>query len=329
MKNKKTVIFLTILNIGAIFCLILAYGPWSGFRNWFITTSCDSWTHSYLARILYSEDRINGLLSSYETIINYEPVNTEMITFNNEDPLVYDSIYEEQILKRDEGNDLYKTFEVDLDTDKAYVLVIYDPSRISLVTAPTLKNGNGMELDDIVKYYDAIAGINASGFDRSSGAMKIVETYIIGGQIYKDLGGGIIGFNNDNVLILTNESASEAVAHGLRDGVSFGPFLIVNGVPSKFSNGGGYGLRARTAVGQRKDGTVIFVGVHGNTVGTSGADMEELTELFVRYGCYNAANLDGGGSSAMYVNGRFMFDSCGWGECYQDGRYLPNAWIIK
>ena len=61
--------------------------------------------------------------------------------------------------------------------------------------------------------------------------------------------------------------------------------------------------------------------------------MAELTELFVRYKAYNAANLDGGGSSALWArknptdsNGSLINKPVGYG--YSGERYLPNAWMV-
>ena len=54
--------------------------------------------------------------------------------------------------------------------------------------------------------------------------------------------------------------------------------------------------------------------------------MEDLTDIFIRYGAYNAANLDGGGSSAMYVDGKIISHPAGFG--YTGERYLINAFIL-
>ena len=37
-----------------------------------------------------------------------------------------------------------------------------------------------------------------------------------------------------------------------------------------------------------------------------GVDMLELTNIMLKYGAYNASNLDGGGSSTMYFNGKVL-----------------------
>ena len=140
--------------------------------------------------------------------------------------------------------------------------------------------------------------------------------------------GGIIGFTNDNVLVLAKVTGKEALEMGIRDAMSFGPFLIVNGEPAKFKGNGGYGIAPRTAIGQRKDGTVLLLVIDGRRPGHSlGVDMVELTNILLKYGAYNAANLDGGGSSSMVVDGEVISVAGGMG--YSGERYLPNGWIVK
>ena len=108
--------------------------------------------------------------------------------------------------------------------------------------------------------------------------------------------------NEDNVLmLLKNTTAEEALAMGVRDAVSWGPFLIVNGESSTVSGNGGWGGGARSAIGQRKDGTVLFLVVDSNASRTTGAGMEDLVRIMENYGAYNAANLDGGTSSVMVL----------------------------
>lgn len=326
MKKTFVVIF-AILDVLAAFCILLAYGPFDFFRDWLITTGMGSWNHQYFAQTIYSNHQISEVLNSMQTIVSGEETDSKEITFDNKDPQVYTSIYEEQVLKRAEDT-VYKIIDIEGSTYKGYVLVVYDASRISLEMSPRMKYG-GQKITDFAKSFDALAAVNASGFIRNdqTKALSPDGTFIIDGKLYKDAGGGLIGFNNDNVLVLTNETPTKAIENGMRDAISFGPFLIVNGQATVFTKGGGYGLRPRTAVGQRKDGIVLFVVIDGNSYGTGGVDMEELTNIFVRYGAYNAANLDGGGSSSLYADGKLVNHPAGWG--YEGERWIPNAFIIK
>lgn len=52
-----------------------------------------------------------------------------------------------------------------------------------------------------------------------------------------------------------------------------------------------------------------------------------MITLFERYGAYNAANLDGGGSSSLVINNKLINNPRGFG--YTGARYLPNAWILE
>lgn len=58
----------------------------------------------------------------------------------------------------------------------------------------------------------------------------------------------------------------------------------------------------RTLLGQKKDGTFILAVVQGRTTNSIGVNAKESAEIMFKLGCYNAVNLDGGGSSEMIVN---------------------------
>lgn len=92
----------------------------------------------------------------------------------------------------------------------------------------------------------------------------------------------------------------------LTDAVSGRPVLVVDGAPdlllSTFPDAR---LRApRTAVGLARRGRqVILVVVDGRQRDSRGLSLPELADLFVELGAERALNLDGGGSSEMYVRG--------------------------
>ncbi len=60
----------------------------------------------------------------------------------------------------------------------------------------------------------------------------------------------------------------------------------------------------RTAVGIRPDGTVLWVTVDGRATEAEGMSMGELQNTLRWLGCTDALNLDGGGSTTMYVKGQ-------------------------
>lgn len=336
MKKKKITkmnIVFVILDFLALACIFLAYGPISYFRNMLVTTAMSTMTHHYLAKTIYSEKMIADVLSKNYIAESGSSTNVGDITFNNEDNGNYESIYEEQILKRDPDNDLYKVIPIDENGYKGYMVVIYDPSRVSLGISSKLANG-GQMLPNMAIDHGAIVAINASGQYNTGGySIKATGTTIKDGQIYSvggdtGWGGGLIGFTYDNVLVLTKEDAMTAIENGMRDAVEFGPFLIVNGEASTIVGNGGYGIANRTAIAQRKDGIVLFLVIDGRIPGYSiGIDMAGMIDIFKRYKAHNAANLDGGGSSTLVINGELINNPQGYG--YEGGRYLPNGWMLK
>ena len=112
----------------------------------------------------------------------------------------------------------------------------------------------------------------------------------------------LIGFDNNNVFVIGNMTGQQAVDRGIRDAVSFGPFLILNGTPLEVSGMGG-GLNPRTAIGQRADGAVLLLIIDGRQAHSLGASMNDLINEMLDFGAVNAANLDGGGSTVLYYDG--------------------------
>ena len=337
-KVSKFSIFLILVDIIALGCFFLAYGPVSYFRDLLVTTAMTTMNHRYFAYVLYSEEEVDKILDNNKVIEPEGGTDTSLINIK---PITetdtYESIYEEQILKKDEGNDVYKIVEISGDSWKGYMVVIYDPSDVQLVFSS--KYGKGGEyISTMAKNNDALVAMNGSGVATSAGKNPVTGTAILNGSvyakgrdIYKD--GGLIGFTKDNVLMLTKGSAKEAIDAGMDRAVEFGPFLVVNGEPTQFSGNGGWGIANRSAIGQRQDGIVLFVVIDGRQKGSLGISMPELVDLFQKYKVYNAANLDGGGSSALYAKwninddkGELLNNPVGYG--YSGERYLPNAWMV-
>lgn len=333
---KKAVIFLlTIIDIMIVIFLFFTYGPVDYFRNLLVTTAMTTKSHHYLARTLYSDETIYKIMdSNYIEEINENTNLTEISIGNIVEKTEYDSIYEEQILKRDKDA-VYKIIPLSGNTYKGYLVAIYDPSRISLETTKYLGK-RGETVQEMATRTDALIAINAGGFADAGGLGNggIPTGSLIQNSklVYKgpDTGwnGGIVGFTVDNKLMLFKGTPQEAINNGIKDAVDFGPFLIVNGKRSIAKGNGGYGISSRTAIGQRQDGIVLFVVIDGRQPGYSlGISMSELTDIFARYRAYNAVNLDGGASSSLVENKKIISKPCAYSSTGE--RWIASAWIVK
>ena len=83
------------------------------------------------------------------------------------------------------------------------------------------------------------------------------------------------------------------------------------------------GRNPRTAIGYTLDGKFIMVTADGREETSIGMTLPELAYFMKSIGCYNAMNLDGGGSSVMYFNGMTVNN-----PSVRGGIPLSNALII-
>ena len=320
-KKKNSIIsrlfsvIFTLGSIGIIVGLTLLYGPWSNFREWLITTAMTTMTHQYLATWFFEDDVIEDVLNRNKIVEINEDTNINLINFSENEKVEYANEYERQILERDPKNNDYKIIEINEKKFTGYLVAVYEPHRIQTVCTKNLGR-SGQYLTTMAQDNDALIAINGGGFDdpnfNSTGGSPLGVTVCNWEYVSADNysgAGGIIGFTRANKLLLTSKvSEKEAREKDIRDGVSFGPFLIVNGKASSVVGNGGWGTAPRTAIAQRTDGIVLFLVIDGRTASKPGADMDDLIKVLKRYGAYNAANLDGGTSSVLVVNNTIVND---------------------
>ena len=326
------------LVLGSGFAFLL-YGPYSGFREWLITTAMTTMNHQYLATLFYSDKQIDEVLKNNYVKESGENTDASQVKFVDYSKMkvMYKNKYEKEILTKDKGNNLYKLININEDRMRGYLVAIYDPSKVKIETATNMGSAGEM-LVNMAKRSGAKVAMNASGFNdpnyNSNGGHPlgpvIKDGKLVINEGHPGVGaGGIIGFNKDNTLILGKMSAQEALNKGIRDGIEFGPYLIVNGKPSFIKGNGGWGTAPRSAIGQRKDGIVLFLVMDGRDYshGIDGVGMVELTELLMRYGAYNASNLDGGTSSGLVINGELTNKPVN-GSGQNRTREIPDAWVV-
>ena len=201
------------------------------------------------------------------------------------------------------------------DTYNAYVMLIRDPSRIYQATShlPFSYDVPGERINHMIEKEGAAAAINAGAFLDLSGTPQSHLTgsvpaglVIAGGEVVYNSHHdrvpqkGFVGFNQDNVLVVAQSmTATKAMDLGIRDGCEFGPVLVMNGIMNEEAYHVNSGLNPRTAIGQRADGTVIFVCIDGRQASSLGGTYADLIDIMVEYGAVNACNLDGGSSTVM------------------------------
>jgi exopolysaccharide biosynthesis protein len=147
---------------------------------------------------------------------------------------------------------------------------------------------------------------------------------------------GSIAINGSDFFIVKGDSLNLQSENAIKapDVLSTGPLMILNGVElpipnDKFCND----RHPRTAMGEKADGTIVFLVVDGRAKEAAGMSIPELQHLLKWLGCRDAINLDGGGSTTMYVKGQpeegvvnFPSDNKKWD--HEGQREVANAIVI-
>lgn len=298
-----------------------------------VTSAMTTMSHQYIAKAFLSEKEINEIMdkNKIDTTDKYSDDKAiEVSKYNDSEAFKNGDIQYNDNKGVPKEKDNIEMVDISNGKYKGYLLIVSNPDRVSVAT--TKKVGNyGMKLEDIVKEYDAVGGINAGGFADENGkgnggtpiGLLIEDGQVIYGN-EKDWY-DIVGLNEDSVLVLGSYTLKELKAKKIRDAVTFSPFLVVNGQPTIKQGNGGWGIAPRTAIGQRKDGTILMLVIDGRQVSSIGATLKEVQDIMLQYDAYNAANLDGGASTTMIYENKTINHPCS-----QYGpRYLPSAFIIK
>jgi exopolysaccharide biosynthesis protein len=225
---------------------------------------------------------------------------------------------ERQILERYSNNNDYKVIKINEGNCKGYLIAIYEPERVHVVASSKI-GSEGEYVTEMVKNNDALLGINAGGFadpnfDGDGGTplgITVTNSNMISRDKYINGNAGVVGFDVNNKLVLGKYNADETISNGIRDCVSFGPYLIKDGQTQELNGWGALGpdsRAARTVIGQREDGIVLFLVVDGDRTKNQGATLGEVRNLMKKYGAINACNLDGGTSSQMVVGNSLIND---------------------
>lgn len=341
MKNKKkkkktifkTTILFIILDLIAIACFILMYGPNPYLRNLLVNTAMNTMEHQWIAKVFFSEDKIKKIMDGNYFIAINEDVDTEHIKIDTKEKKKYKNDYEKELLTRDAGNDLYKVLEIKVGGSNGHLIAIYDPTKIHLIHTKQFNIGSyGERVLTMCKRYNGVACINGGGFVDNGMGSDIPTGYVIknseiiwsnkqDSSSYRD---NIIGMTKEGKLkLLSNTTGDEAIEKGIVDGLTFDPFLIVNGKSLKIV-GDPWGRSPRMAIAQRKDGVMMFLSVDGENY-IDGASLQDIINTLELYGAYNAANLDGGTSATMIVNDELVNNPAG-GAKRTNGRYVVTGW---
>lgn len=354
MKGLKKFIKRFFIFIGVTFVILLAgaysviwiciNGPSWVAGDLFVLSVRETSAAGFLADIYCSDEKIREIedrnkvedtdeitdtsIIKVQPVIKDEDKNNQNNNQNDNNSGETDSDNKNKVIMEADG---IRVEQVTGSTFRGAMMLIRDPSRVFVGTLDEYGDDkNGKTILQYIEDYGVSGGANGGEYQDVQGTgsggypmgIVISEGELKWGE--PDTTYEVIGFNKENVLVVGNMTAKKAMDMGIRDAVSFGPILIVNGVPANMAGTGG-GLNPRTAIGQRSDGTVLLLVIDGRQAASLGASMADVTNVMLEYGAVNAANLDGGSSTVLYYNG----ESLNTNASLIGMRKMPTAILIR
>jgi len=312
--KRVLIIFFTTLGLIIFFvlgtCFVIFRGPSPTARDMLTLSMLETSAMKWVPALFITSKMVDKIVEYNSVVVSSEMTDTSLIAFTQDSLNYSDSSVDDEWADYPDGIRIEKFLG---GTYRAYVMLIRDPSRLYVATSSDFTRGEpGLRILEVLRRENAIAGINGGGFPDETGSgpgdVPIGLVFSNGRRMWGEentVYQSVIGFNQDNVLMVGNFSVRAAREMGIRDALCFGPTLIVNGEPMEI-RGIGSGLNPRSAIGQRADGTVILLCVDGRMSSSLGAAISDLIEIMLKYGAVNASNLDGGTSTTLVYNNELV-----------------------
>lgn len=302
-KYGWTVILLLILSLSSAYTLLDAFVIPK------VYATVEQSQTNYLADVdlsnqELSDTNINNEMNNAEDI-PYSTPSDQSIEIQN-DPIISEYSYlDENISINIEkiSRDSVEFFVADIQiTDTSYLKTAFANDtfgkNITQTTSTMAENNN------------AIFAINGDyyGF-RDTGLV------IRNGILFRDVSNKssyeqslVVDREGDFAIVDNSEiSGKTLIDSGILQSFTFGPVLVEDGQIAAINDTQvSKKTNPRTAIGQISALHYLFIVVDGRSTSSSGMTLSQLAQEFIERGATIAYNLDGGGSSAMWLNGNLI-----------------------
>lgn len=301
--------------------LVFFFGPYDNTRKTIISTVLAT-RHAYLINDLVPKSMLDTMLGIDENDDSTEAFE-DMKKIN---------------VKYKVGNEINR-YDIHTQRFDGYILEIKNPLKVKVAMTKYLGK-MGQKTSEMAADHNGVAAINGGSFiDKSSDGTAYAGTgsepggfVISGGKIVYPQGNvnentveNVVAFTKNGELIVGDHTISQLKKLNVQEAMCFRkPNIIINGM-RQVKNKMEEGLNPRTAVGQKADGTVIFLVIDGRKVTSPGASLYDVQEIMIKQGALNAGALYGGYSSTMYYKGNVINSPNAW-----DGeRSVATAFYVE
>lgn len=207
---------------------------------------------------------------------------------------------------------------------------------IDIINDPGIKAGTTSLL---AKRYNALAAINGSYFDVQTlepvtyiKEDKVQEGYTTPEELHQRVDGILCADRHRFAIELCDTLGYARAAKGYQDAMAAGPVLLKNFKRQPLKQSGFYdGFHPRTFLGITADGWIYLVVIDGRFKEAKGMTIEQTASVAQMLGLKDALNLDGGGSSTMWIKGLGVISHPYDNKVFDNEgeRVVPNVVIIR
>ncbi|MEW5920055.1 MAG: phosphodiester glycosidase family protein [Bacillota bacterium] len=195
---------------------------------------------------------------------------------------------------------------------------LHNIEALRVVLAGDEVGGQGETTSAAAARSEAVLAVNAGGFYASGGKLYPVGITVVDGEVltFADTHLSFVGFNRNGQLVGGVVTSREQLAGmDVLHGASFLPTLLQDGkkqpIPREWANT----RHPRTLIGHFLNGDLLFIVIDGRREGWSmGVTLEEAQDKLLEFNVRDAYNLDGGGSSTFYYDGKVLNRPSGGAE---------------
>lgn len=188
------------------------------------------------------------------------------------------------------------------DDSQDYHLVSVAPRAMEPIS--TDEDGAWSIVSDFARKVGAQIAINANFFTKTASCGITAGDGRLWTKVSEGCPMTMAFFRDGRMSIFTGRLRKDGALSpsiGLVAAVSGRPRLLENSQAITPAEGFATVRHPRTALGLKKDGTLMILVADGRRPAALGFTGPEMTEIFLREGVVDAINLDGGGSTTLYI----------------------------
>ena len=189
---------------------------------------------------------------------------------------------------------------------------LQNTNALRMVLAGDQVGGQGETTSAAAKRSGAVLAVNAGGFFAHEGGLLPIGITVIDGEILTfathDTDLSFVGFNRSGQLVGGKVNTKEQLmAMNVLHGASFLPTLLKDGIKQPIPSAWKNTRHPRTLIGHFENDDLLFIVIDGRREGWSmGVTLEEAQKKLIEFKVRDAYNLDGGGSSTFFYDGKVL-----------------------